>query len=98
MIRGIATSIHQLQCKAGQDPSTCLTTSQLDAVQAIYKGASNPRTHQQIWPGFTAGSETFWRQVLVGNLNMPGGSSASFFRDGVFNGQSDFNYLNINFD
>jgi len=88
----------KLQCKAGQDPSTCLTTSQLDAVQAIYKGASNPRTHQQIWPGFTAGSETFWRQVLVGNLNMPGGSSASFFRDGVFNGQSDFNYLNINFD
>jgi feruloyl esterase len=88
----------KLQCKAGQDPSTCLTTSQLDAVQAIYKGASNPRTHQQIWPGFTAGSETFWRQVLVGNLNMPGGSSASFFKDGVFNGQSDFNYLNINFD
>jgi len=88
----------KLQCKAGQDPSTCLTTSQLDAVQAIYKGASNPRTHQQIWPGFTVGSETFWRQVLVGNLNMPGGSSASFFRDGVFNGQSDFNYLNINFD
>ena len=87
-----------LQCKSGQDPSTCLTASQLQAVQAIYQGASNPRTHQQIWPGFLPGSETFWREVLVGNLNAPGGSSASFFKDGVFAGQSGFSYLNINFD
>ena len=87
-----------LQCKAGQDPSTCLTTSQLQAVEVIYQGASNPRTGRQIWPGFPRGSETFWREVLVGNPNQPGGSSASFFRDGVFAGQSNFNYLNINFD
>jgi feruloyl esterase len=87
-----------LQCKSGQDPSTCLTPTQIQAVQAIYQGASNPRTHQQIWPGFLPGSETFWREVLVGNPSAPGGSSASFFQDGVFAGQSGFNYLNINFD
>jgi Tannase and feruloyl esterase len=87
-----------LQCKPGQDPSTCLTSTQLQAVQAIYQGASNPRTHRQIWPGFLPGSETFWREVLVGNPNAPGGSSASFFRDGVFAGQPGFNFLNINFD
>jgi pimeloyl-ACP methyl ester carboxylesterase len=87
-----------LQCQPGQNPSTCLTASQLQAVEAIYQGASNPRTHQQIWPGFPRGSETFWREVLVGNPNQPGGSSASFFRDGVFAGQPNFNYLNINFD
>jgi feruloyl esterase len=87
-----------LQCKPGQDASTCLTADQVEAVQAIYDGASNPRTHQQIWPGFLRGSETFWREVLVGNPNAPGGSSASFFRDGVFNGQPNFSYLNINFD
>jgi feruloyl esterase len=87
-----------LQCKAGQDPSTCLSATQLEAAQAIYQGASNPRTHRQIWPGFLPGSETFWREVLVGNPNAPGGSSASFFQDGVFAGQSGFNYLNINFD
>jgi len=89
---------HKLQCKSGQDPSTCLTASQLQAVDAIHQGASNPRTHHQIWPGFPAGSETFWRQVLVGNPSAPGGSSASFFRDGVFAGQSGFDFLNINFD
>jgi Tannase and feruloyl esterase len=87
-----------LECKAGQDPSTCLTADQVQAVQTIYDGASNPRTHQQIWPGFLRGSETFWREVLVGNPNAPGGSSASFFKDGVFNGQPNFSYLNINFD
>jgi len=52
----------------------------------------------QIWPGFLPGSETFWREVLVGNPNAPGGSSASFFKDGVFNGEANFSYLNINFD
>jgi feruloyl esterase len=67
-------------------------------VQAIYDGASNPQTHKQIWPGFLPGSETFWREVLVGNPNAPGGSSASFFMDGVFNGEANFSYLNINFD
>jgi feruloyl esterase len=87
-----------LQCKPGQDPSTCLSATQLQAVQAIYQGASNPRTHRQIWPGFLPGSETFWREVLVGNPNAPGGSSASFFQNGVFAGQSGFGYLNINFD
>jgi feruloyl esterase len=87
-----------LQCKPGQDPSTCLTADQVGAVQAIYDGASNPHTHQQIWPGFLRGSETFWREVLIGNPHAPGGSSASFFQDGVFNGQPNFSYLNINFD
>lgn len=87
-----------LLCTAGQDPSTCLTATQLQAAQAIYQGASNPRTHQQIWPGFVRGSETFWREVLVGNPNAPGGSSASFFQDGVFAGQTNFSYLNIDFD
>lgn len=87
-----------LQCKSGQDPSTCLTADQVQAVQAIYDGASNPQTHKQIWPGFLRGSETFWREVLVGNPNAPGGSSASFFEDGVFAGKSNFSYLNINFD
>ena len=89
--------VQTLQCKPGQDPSTCLTPGQVEAVQAIYDGASNPQTHMQIWPGFLPGSETFWREVLVGNPNAPGGSSASFFKDGVFNGEANFSYLNINF-
>jgi hypothetical protein len=59
-------------------------------VQAIYQGASNPRTRRQIWPGFLPGSETFWREVLVDNPTAPGRSSASFFKGGVFAGQTNF--------
>src|SRR5258708_16373173 len=85
-----------LLCKSGDAP-TCLTGDQLTAVEALYQGPVNPVNHKQIFPGFARGSETFWRQVLVG-LSIPGGSSASFFRDGVFAGQANFNFLNINFD
>jgi len=85
-----------LLCKSG-DASTCLTQDQLTAVEALYQGPVNPVTHKQIFPGFTRGSETFWRQVLVG-LSIPGGSSASFFRDGVFPGLGNFNDINFNRD
>jgi feruloyl esterase len=85
-----------LKC-SGADASTCLTADQLAAVEALYQGPVNPRTHKQIFPGFPRGSEAFWRQVLVG-LAIPGGSSASFFRDGVFAGKAGFNFLSINFD
>jgi feruloyl esterase len=86
-----------LQCKSGQDPSTCLTADQVGAVQAIYQGATNSETHRLLWPGFPYGSKTYWREVLVGHATAPGGSSASFFKDGVFAGEPNFSYLNVNF-
>src|SRR5258708_4516908 len=82
-----------LLCKSGDAP-TCLTGDQLTAVEALYQGPVNPVNHKQIFPGFARGSETFWRQVLVG-LSIPGGSSASFFRDGVFPGPANFNDPNL---
>lgn len=86
-----------LSCKANQDPATCLTADQLQAVEALYQGPVNSRSHRQIFPGFALGSEAFWRQVLVGQ-SVPGGSAASFFQDGVFAGQEGFNFQSINFD
>jgi feruloyl esterase len=85
-----------LLCKSGDAP-TCLTADQLTAVDALYQGPVDPVTHRQIFPGFTRGSETFWRQVLVG-LSIPGGSSASFFRDGVFPGLPNFNAIDFSRD
>jgi feruloyl esterase len=70
---------------------------QLTAAEALYQGPVNPVTHKQIFPGFARGSEAFWRQVLVG-LSIPGGSSASFFRDGVFPGLANFNDINFSSD
>ena len=49
-----------LQCKAGADPATCLSAAQVEAAQAIYGGARNPRTKQLIAPGLEPGSELEW--------------------------------------
>jgi feruloyl esterase len=89
-----------LLCAAGDAP-TCLTAAQLQAVQQIYQGPVNPRTGAQIYPGFVRGSENAWRQVLVGQFSggvpVPGGSSRSFFRDGVFE-DPNYNFLSFDFD
>ena len=45
-----------LLCK-GTDEPTCLTKSQVVAVQAVYEGAHDPRTGEQLYPGWERGSE-----------------------------------------
>jgi feruloyl esterase len=45
-----------LQCKDA-DTADCLTAPQVSAVRAIYAGTKNPRTGEQIYPGFAIGSE-----------------------------------------
>lgn len=45
-----------LACK-GEDGTECLTTAQVDALEAIYDGPKNPRTGEQIYPGIAPGTE-----------------------------------------
>ena len=45
-----------LQCK-GADDAGCLTSNQVAVVQRIYAGAKNPRTGEQIYPGWPRSSE-----------------------------------------
>jgi feruloyl esterase len=84
-----------LQCASGQDPSTCLTAPEVQAVQKIYQGPYDTLTGQKIAPGLPVGSEAYWRQVLVGTP-LPGGSSLSFFRDAAFD-DPNYDFLNFNF-
>ncbi|MBV9782630.1 MAG: tannase/feruloyl esterase family alpha/beta hydrolase [Acidisphaera sp.] len=84
-----------LQCATGQDPSTCLTATQVADVKAIWQGPYDTITGQKIAPGLAVGSETFWRQVLVGGT-VPGGSSDSFFVNGIFD-DPNYNFANFNF-
>src|ERR1700719_242401 len=46
-----------LLCAAGQDPSTCLTPAQVEAVAKVYEGPRNPRTGAEIYPGLAMGTE-----------------------------------------
>jgi feruloyl esterase len=45
-----------LACKPGQT-SGCLSTAQVETARLIYQGPRNPRTGEQIYPGFAFGSE-----------------------------------------
>ena len=45
-----------LRC-AGRETADCLTTPQIDALEKMYAGARNPRTGEQIYPGWPKGSE-----------------------------------------
>jgi feruloyl esterase len=49
----------ELACKAG-DAANCLTAMQVEAVQKIYTGPTNPRTREQIWSPLFRGSELDW--------------------------------------
>lgn len=70
-----------LQCKTADGPD-CLTAPQVAALRAIYAGPRDPRTHQQIFPGFEPGSEAMFPIQTAGPL--PFGAAESYMRDLVF--------------
>ena len=53
-----------LLCR-GSESDACLTQPQIVAVKKVYAGAVNPRDHEQIFPGWAAGSETGWGTYLL---------------------------------
>jgi feruloyl esterase len=48
-----------LECRAA-DASDCLTAPQLAALRRMYAGARNPRTGEQLYPGWPSGTESGW--------------------------------------
>jgi feruloyl esterase len=86
------------ECRKGQDPSTCLTPAQVEAASKFYAGLSDPKTHEQIWPGLMPGSEnsggggiSSW---LARGINGPNPSSFVDFFWGVYdNFNLDFHTL-----
>jgi feruloyl esterase len=93
-----------LTCK-GADSADCLTPPQVDAVRKIYAGPKNPRSGEQIFPGYPRGTEAVaggWAawiapatpsngiQFLFGN---------SYYGQAVFeNPKWDFRTLNFDSD
>ena len=82
-----------LQCKQGQDPSTCLSHAQVRVVDQIYAGARNPTTYQRVFPGFERGSETDW----AGEADSLFAIAVSYmqywvFDDPTFNVQTSLNF------
>jgi feruloyl esterase len=85
-----------LECKAA-DAADCLTGPQVAALRAIYAGPKNPRTGQQIFPGFSVGSEAQMAVLTLGKEPFP--VATSFFRGAVFNDPSwDFRSFDYDHD
>lgn len=70
-----------LQCKADA-ASNCLTAPQAEAMRAIYQGPRNPRTGDQIYPGFDPGSEALFPLQTAGAE--PFGAATTYMRSVVF--------------
>jgi feruloyl esterase len=84
-----------LQC-AGEDQPNCLTAAQVETARRIYAPATNPRTHEPIFPPLTPGSELAWGG-LAGPRPMP--IAADYFKYVVFRNPAwDFKTLDFDKD
>jgi feruloyl esterase len=83
-----------LQCK-GEDAADCLTAPQVATLRAIYAGPKNPRTGEQIYPGYSVGSEAQLPVMTMGKEPFP--VATSFFRCPVFNDPS-WNFGSFDYD
>jgi feruloyl esterase len=82
-----------LECR-GSDGPTCLTAPQVEAARKIYAPATNPRTKQQIYPGFALGSELGWaRQAGPRPAAIPN----SYWKYVIFK-DPNWDYKTLNFD
>ncbi len=70
---------------SGADGPNCLTAEEVQAVEEVYAGPSNPRTGQNLFPGFERGSEFAWAGfgAFVNNLyqNFPPADPAFDFHN-----------------
>lgn len=94
-----------LKCN-GADTPDCLTEPQIEAVRKIYAGPKNPRTGEQIFPGYSPGTEAAlggWAIWITGaGPDSPDKSlqhmfGTTFYADTVF-GDVKWDYHTLNFD
>jgi hypothetical protein len=68
-----------LLCKKEGGAGECLTEPQLASIRAIYKGWTDPRTGQSLFPGYEPGAEAQrgWKQTILGDNEASLDTSAS---------------------
>jgi feruloyl esterase len=87
-----------LLCK-GKDNLDCLTHPQIETLKSIYAGSKDSQGNL-IFPGFTMGDETSWREWVIGTA--PGASSSVQYVQNYFRymvtGDPKWNVLTANVD
>ena len=72
-----------LTCK-GADSDSCLTAEQVEALKKIYAGPRNPRTGQQISPGYEPGAEDYAGLPGISFASYVFGAAPGFSLDAIF--------------
>ena len=83
----------EIACKAADAPN-CLTGAQVEAVQKIYGGPTNPRTKERIWSPLFRGSELDWS--FFTDSAAPIGIATSALRMAL--GDPKWDYRSVDFD
>jgi feruloyl esterase len=84
-----------LLCAAGQNPATCLTSTEVTALEKVYAGPKNPRTGAPIYPGLVKGSERGWGGHTAGPNIFS--TADLFFKFMVFR-DPNWDYRSFDFD
>jgi hypothetical protein len=93
-----------LTCK-GADAADCLTAPQVEAVRKIYAGPRNPRSGEQIFPGYSPGTEAIaggwgaWIAPATSSNGIQFTFGNSYYGQAVFENPTwDFRALNFDSD
>jgi feruloyl esterase len=65
---------------SGADNERCLTAAQVDTTKKLYSPLIDPRTQEQIYPGYSRGGEAGWTAFTAANVPL----ALPFFRNIVF--------------
>ena len=78
--------------------NACLTAPQVGALRKLYQGPKNPRTGEQLYPGWSQGSEASWTGI-VANLptSSPFNLGFAYFSNLVY-GDPNWNFRTFDFD
>jgi feruloyl esterase len=76
-----STSSGSPRAESRGDGPNCLSAPEVDAVQKIYAGPTNPRTNERIWSPLYRGSELDWS--FFTEAGSPIGIATSTLRDGI---------------
>ena len=71
----------------GSSGADCLTQPQIEALKEIYAGPKNPKTGEQIYPGYEPGTEAengAWVGWILPAPQVPAGSAQWLFGNGFF--------------
>ncbi len=78
-------------CKSGEGPN-CLTAAQVEAAKRFYAPLINPKTGEEVFPGFEPGSELRWAALAGGAGAL--GMASDLFKYVVFQ-DPNWNYMTL---